>query len=74
MRPTVPLAPVVSFTQGLLLTVLPHGGQHVARRNAWAGMAADASRARARREAEVALSLAGAVAATPAERRVLPGG
>ena len=33
----------------------PHGGQRTARRNAWAGMSADAARGRARREAEAAL-------------------
>ena len=44
--------------QGLLLLALPHGGQQVARRNAWAGMVADTQRSRARREAEAAVLLA----------------
>jgi hypothetical protein len=38
--------------------LLPSGGQLHARRNAWAAMATDAARARARREAEVALQRA----------------
>lgn len=43
--------------QRAVLTALPHGGQRVARRNAWASMSADAAMARARREAEAALAL-----------------
>lgn len=49
---------VPSTVQDLLLTALPGGGQRTARRNAWAGMSADAARARARREAAEALALA----------------
>jgi len=49
------IAPIV---QDLLLTALPGGGQRTARRNAWAGMSADASRSRSRREAEAALEVA----------------
>jgi len=49
------IAPIV---QDLLLTALPGGGQRTARRNAWAGMSADASRSRSRREAETALEVA----------------
>lgn len=55
---------IVPSLQGLLLAVWPGGGQQVARRNAWAAMAADAARARSRREAQAAL----AVAALPAAR------
>jgi hypothetical protein len=44
--------------QGLALLALPHGGQQVARRNAWASMSADSTRARARREAAVAINRA----------------
>ena len=44
--------------QQLALLVSPHGGQQAARRNAWASMAADSARARARREADAAMSLA----------------
>ena len=44
--------------QALVLLALPHGGQQVARRNAWAGMVADSARSRARREAEAALEWA----------------
>lgn len=36
----------------LVMGLLPHGGQGTARRNAWAAMAQDAARARARREAD----------------------
>ena len=41
--------------QSIFLTVLPHGGQGAARRNAWSAMAADATQSRARREAELAV-------------------
>jgi hypothetical protein len=44
--------------QQLTLLALPHGGQQAARRNAWASMAADSTRARARREADLAMTLA----------------
>ncbi|MDT7573471.1 MAG: hypothetical protein QOE05_3645 [Actinomycetota bacterium] len=49
-----------STTQSTLLFVLPHGGQNLARRNAWASMSVDATRARARREAAAALTVAAA--------------
>ena len=54
------LSPVslLSTVQELLLQTLPHGGQRGARRNAWAAMSADASLARARREAATALDAA----------------
>jgi hypothetical protein len=48
--------------EGLLLLALPHGGQQAARRNAWASMAADSARARARREADAAMTRAVALA------------
>ncbi len=51
---------VVSTVQGVVrdvvLATLPHGGQRAARRNAWSSMSADATVARARREAEAALT------------------
>lgn len=47
-----------STLQDLLLVALPGGGQRTARRNAWAGMVADAARSRAAREAEEALAAA----------------
>jgi hypothetical protein len=56
-----------STGQAALLFVLPHGGQNLARRNAWASMSVDAARARARREADAVLGAAvarGGVAAT----------
>ena len=49
-----------STGQATLLFVLPHGGQNLARRNAWASMSVDATRARARREAAAALTVAAA--------------
>ncbi|MCU1591753.1 MAG: hypothetical protein JWP11_3009 [Frankiales bacterium] len=49
-----------STSQSALLLLLPHGGQNLARRNAWASMSADAGRARARREADAAMSRAAA--------------
>lgn len=45
-----------SGLQGLALTVLPHGGQRLARRNAWSSMSSDAALARNRREAERAVA------------------
>ena len=65
---TAPAASGLAAGQTLLLALLPHGGQHASRRNAWSGMAADAQRARARREAAVALDLA--VATTQARGHV----
>ena len=46
--------------QTLALSLLPHGGQRSARRNAWAAMSADAVQARARREAEAAIAMVAA--------------
>ena len=49
-----------------LLLAVPHGGQRVARRNAWAGVAEGLDRARAHREAQVAVDVAArAVAGQP---------
>jgi hypothetical protein len=54
-----PLEDLVTRTlQSLLLLALPAGGQATARRNAWAGMSADAARGRDRRQAEAALAAA----------------
>ena len=47
--------------QGLVLTLLPHGGQRSARRNAWASMSEGNVRARTRREADVAMTQASAL-------------
>lgn len=49
---------IPSLVQDLLLVALPTGGQRTARRNAWAGMSADAERARALREAQAAMAAA----------------
>ena len=48
----------VTLAQCLALLLVPHGGQHAARQNAWAGMSADAARGRERREAQAAVELA----------------
>ena len=48
----------VTLAQSLVLLLVPHGGQHAARQNAWAGMSADAARGRDRREAQAAVELA----------------
>ena len=45
----------VIIIRNLSVLVLPHGGQHTARRNAWAGMVSAAARTRDRAEAEAAL-------------------
>ena len=52
--------------QSFVLSVIPHGGQRSARRNAWASMSSDAVRARGRREADAAMDYALAVALHPA--------
>jgi hypothetical protein len=53
----------LSRLQDLALTLMPHGGQSTARRNAWSAMSADATLARSRREAELAVAAAAARAA-----------
>ena len=50
-----PLVRTAGQLQSLALTVLPHGGQRSARRNAWSAMSADAVFARNRRDAEQAM-------------------
>ena len=50
--------PVARTVQSLALFALPHGGQRVARRNAWASMSAESAWARSRREAELAMQRA----------------
>ena len=58
----------VTLAQSLVLLLVPHGGQHTARRNAWAGMSADAARGRDRREAQAAVELASAAQLVRAAR------
>jgi hypothetical protein len=58
--PLIPLARSATRLQDLTLSVLPHGGQRSARRNAWSAMSSDAVLARSRREAEVAVAAAAA--------------
>jgi hypothetical protein len=62
-----------STSQAALLFVLPHGGQNLARRNAWASMSVDAARARARRDAAAAMTRAVA-ARTAAAQPMAAGG
>ena len=50
------IARAASLTTTVLLAALPHGGQRTARRNAWASMSTDATRARGRREAAAAMA------------------
>jgi hypothetical protein len=45
-----------STGQSTALFLLPHGGQNLARRNAWASMSVDAGRARSRRDAAAAMT------------------
>jgi len=68
-----PLPRTTSRLQSLALLVLPHGGQAVARRNAWAGMSADAAIARERRQAESALAAADVRAYARGTRRTSTG-
>ncbi|MBK5305332.1 MAG: hypothetical protein JJD92_01445 [Frankiaceae bacterium] len=50
--------PVTRAVQSAALLALPHGGQRIARRNAWVATSAEAAWARNRREAELALQRA----------------
>ena len=69
--PLTSLLPRTGTAQALLLLLVPHGGQGHARRNAWAGMSADAALGRDWRQAEAAVR----TAATRAyAREVLQGG
>ena len=73
MRVSGSLTSGLALGQTVLLVLLPHGGQHASRRNAWSGMVADAQRTRARREASAALDAAVAVAeARVSTGRALP--
>jgi hypothetical protein len=69
-RPTL----LAALVQAAVLAALPDGGQGVARRNAWAGMSADAARARARREADAALAQAQVRADVRDRREPVPSG
>lgn len=51
----LPLSRTPHLVRSLSLLAFPDGGQRSARRNAWAGMSADAARSRARAEAEEAM-------------------
>jgi hypothetical protein len=65
----IAVRPVTRTVQSLTLLALPHGGQRVARRNAWSSMSADATWARSRREAELALQRAVTTQNQPAAER-----
>jgi hypothetical protein len=56
--PSLSLKRNLTNLESLFLTVMPHGGQRSARRNAWASMSSDASWARGRREADAAMERA----------------
>lgn len=58
MIPSLSLKRNVRTLESVFLTVLPHGGQRDARRNAWASMSADSQLARQRREADAAMDRA----------------
>ena len=58
MIPSLSLRRNLATLESLFLTVLPHGGQLSARRNAWASMSSDAAWARGRREADAAMDRA----------------
>ena len=58
MFPSLSLKRNLATLESLVLTVMPHGGQRSARRNAWASMSSDAAWARNRRDAEAALDRA----------------
>ena len=55
-----------STIQSITLTVLPHGGQRSARKNAWASMSEGNSRAKARIDADRAMSRAIVLSTEPA--------
>ncbi len=63
---TADTARTVTFS--LALTMLPHGGQRSARKNAWASMSEGSARARGRREAAAAMDRAVAMSRHPAAR------
>ena len=69
MSPITTIRRTSRAVEGLVLFALPHGGQQAARRNAWAGMAADSARARARRDADLAMSRAISAASRTAAAR-----
>ena len=56
----------VDTARDLLLLAVPSAGQLTARRNAWASMSENATRARAQREADTAMDRAVARAGLPA--------
>ena len=62
----IPLSLTAAHLQSLVLTAVPHGGQRLARRNAWSAMSDDAVHARARRDAEQAMTRAATMARHPA--------
>jgi hypothetical protein len=61
-----PLSRFATTVESIALTLLPHGGQRSARKNAWASMSEDNTRARGRREADAAMARAVAMSLHPA--------
>jgi len=69
LRPPRPPAAGLALAQAVVLALLPDGGQRGSRRNAWAGMVADASLTRTRRDADAALAVSRARACAAPDRR-----
>ena len=61
----IPSSRLIPLAQSLTVLLVPHGGQHTARRNAWAGLSSCAAQGRERREAEAAPTLRSYGAAAP---------
>jgi hypothetical protein len=61
-----PLSRIATTAESVALTLLPHGGQRSARKNAWASMSQDSARARGRRDADDAMARAIAMSQHPA--------
>ena len=55
-----PSAQRIANAQAAFLSLLPHGGQRTARRNAWSAMVDNSSESRTRSEADAALADAAA--------------
>jgi hypothetical protein len=56
--PSLSLKRNLANLESFALTLMPHGGQRSARRNAWASMSSDSALARSRREADAAMERA----------------
>jgi hypothetical protein len=61
-----PLSRFATTVESVARTLIPHGGQRSARKNAWASMSEGSTRARGRREADAAMARAIAMSLHPA--------